>query len=113
MGVLDKNLEPEVATISIKDRYCTEIKHSHDQEFENRVLNLKILEDKRYTPEELGDIIKECEPKAIVMVYGDEICVQRRYLLRRNAYMNTKILIYPKLSTTHKLFYMDYESAGF
>lgn len=78
MGILQGNLEPHVELIHIRDRY----RHSsrgNVPKFDDSILDIEILKDKKYTPIELIQIIRTRFPDVTVKKENFSLKVHRKY----------------------------------
>lgn len=77
--ILDTDLEPEIDTTTIGNRFETYIKNTFNIDFESALLNIEILKDKKYTPIELISIIKSRFPDVTIKKENFSLKVHRRY----------------------------------
>lgn len=113
MGILQGNLEPHVELIKIRDRYKY-ASRGNVPKFDNSILDIEILKDKKYTLNELAQIIRENSSATVVRVFEhDRIEVEKRYVLKRHRNLCTMLTIYdegvaPLSKPSQKIFYMDF-----
>lgn len=77
--ILDTDLEPEIETTTIGNRFQTDVKNPFDINFESVLLNIEILKDKKYTPIELISIIKSRFPDVTIKKENFSLKVHRKH----------------------------------
>ena len=113
MGILQGNLEPHVELIKIRDRYH-HTSRGNVPKFDNSILDIEILKDKKYTLNELAQVIRENSSATVIRVFEhDRIEVEKLYILKKHGHLNTRLTIYdegvaPLSKPSQKLFYIDF-----